>query len=256
MSLLIAREKSSHWYLPSGESYYECERADGKGMRAVTIRDARKVGALPSVTNVLSIINKPGLEAWKQEQAIISALTLPRIDGESVDDFARRVVRDMGEQSRMAAEFGSRIHAACEAYATNRTQPDDELKPYLSAWQQWFDNEIVEVIATEQVLVSVDIGFAGKADLIAKIRDLGMTAVVDFKTQNIKDGKPTMYDQWPMQLGAYAMAYAKPIDCGISVVINSAKPGPVFVEKWDLEKHYDAFLNALQLWGHLKNWDR
>ena len=86
--ILINREASSHWYLSSGEPYHEVVRADGNGMRPVTLRDARKVNALPSVTNILSVLAKPGLDAWKQEQAILAALTLPQQDGESLDAFA------------------------------------------------------------------------------------------------------------------------------------------------------------------------
>lgn len=56
--------------------------------------DARKVLALSSVTNVLGVLVKPGLDAWKIEQGIVSALTLPRHPGEELGDFAHRVVAD------------------------------------------------------------------------------------------------------------------------------------------------------------------
>ena len=101
---LIQRESPSHWYLPDGTPYHEVVRADGNGTRAVTLRDARKVNALPSVTNILGILAKPALDAWKQEQAILAALTLPKRDDEPLDAFARRVVDDMGEQVRAMAK--------------------------------------------------------------------------------------------------------------------------------------------------------
>jgi len=37
---------------------------------------------------VLGVIAKPALDAWKQEQAILAALTLPRNEGEPLDEFA------------------------------------------------------------------------------------------------------------------------------------------------------------------------
>jgi len=76
---LIGREKSSHWYLKSGEPYHQVLRADGKGLRDVTLKDAKKVGAMRSVTSVLRVVAKPGLESWKIEQGIMSALTLPSL---------------------------------------------------------------------------------------------------------------------------------------------------------------------------------
>ena len=56
--------------------------------RPTTLRDARKLGLLPSVTNILSILSKPELTSWLQEQAVMAALTLPRIAGETEDAFA------------------------------------------------------------------------------------------------------------------------------------------------------------------------
>ena len=96
--LIVPRESASHWYYPDGTPLHEVPRADGKGTRPTSLRDARKLGLFPSVTNVLSILAKPGLEAWKQEQAILAALTLPRTENEPLDEFARRVVADVGSQ--------------------------------------------------------------------------------------------------------------------------------------------------------------
>ena len=89
--ILIRRESASHWYLRDGTPFHETERADGKGLRSVTLRDARKVRAYPSVTNVLSILAKPGLDAWKIEQGILDLLTHVGDDalGKGVETFLR-----------------------------------------------------------------------------------------------------------------------------------------------------------------------
>src|SRR6476469_5111583 len=102
---LIDRQPASHWYLRDGQPFHEIAKKDGSGKRAATLADARKVGALPSVTNVLGVLAKPGLDAWKIEQGIVAALTLPRGNDEPLDAFARRVVVDMGEQVEKAADF-------------------------------------------------------------------------------------------------------------------------------------------------------
>ena len=126
---LIEREVASHWYLRDGQPFYEIARKDGAGNRPVTLADARKVRALPSVTNILGVLAKPGLDAWKIEQGIMAALTLPREANEPLDLFARRVVQDMGEQVERAADFGSAIHSACAPSAARTASVRKAITP-------------------------------------------------------------------------------------------------------------------------------
>ncbi len=68
---------NAHWYQRDGEPLHSVLSAKGEP-RPTTVRDARKLGLLPSVTNVLGVINKPELVEWKMTQAVLAALTLPR----------------------------------------------------------------------------------------------------------------------------------------------------------------------------------
>ena len=79
-----------------------------------TLADARKLLLGPSVTSVLSILPKPGLVNWKQEQLFYAALTLTREKEESDQQFYYRVVADSKEQARKAAEKGTAIHGAIQ----------------------------------------------------------------------------------------------------------------------------------------------
>src|SRR2546426_12684400 len=101
--ILIQRQAASYWYLRDGRPFHEIAKKDGSGNRPVTLADARKVLAVPSVTNVLGVLAKPSLEAWKIEQGILSALTLPRQHGEELGAVAHRVVAGIGEQVEKAA---------------------------------------------------------------------------------------------------------------------------------------------------------
>src|ERR1044072_9422305 len=160
--ILIQRQAASHWYLRDGRPFHEIAKRDGSGNRPVTIADARKVFAFPSVTNVLGVLAKPGLEAWKIEQGIVAALTLPRIADEPLDVFAHRVVQDMGEQVEKAADFGTAIHAACDVYALNKEMPEDPaLVPYLESWRHWFDANVERIDSIETVVVHHEYGYAG-----------------------------------------------------------------------------------------------
>ena len=53
-----------HWYDREGKPQHFVPSKNGK-LRASTLRDARKHGWMPSVTSVLDIMAKPGLDQWK-----------------------------------------------------------------------------------------------------------------------------------------------------------------------------------------------
>lgn len=263
--MLIERQAPSHWYLRNGQPFHEVEKKDGTGKRPVTLADARKVLALPSVTNVLGIIAKPGLESWKVEQGIMAALTLPRQADEPLDAFARRVVADMSAQVEKAAEFGTAIHGACELYAAEKVLPEDPaLAPFLEGWRAWFDTQVERVECLERVVVSGALGYAGRVDMIAKLRGIGW-AVVDFKTQKVRrgprgEGRPAFYESWPLQLAAYRQAWletsGKEVAALASVVIDSSAPGPVHVRVWEEPvEQFELFCLALELWKAVKGYD-
>ena len=77
---MIKPEQSSHWYTK-----------DGKPAYGANMTQARKEGLLPSVTSILQIIGKPGLDAWKMNELISVAAECPRGCGESVEDWGRHV---------------------------------------------------------------------------------------------------------------------------------------------------------------------
>jgi hypothetical protein len=266
--LIVPRESASHWYFPDGTPLHEVPRADGKGSRPTSLRDARKLGLFPSVTNVLSILAKPGLDAWKQEQAILAALTLPRSEEETLDDFAKRVLVDMTSEVGRAADLGSAVHAAIEGYAQGRWLPEDKgVARLFEPARQWFDKEVTQVHSVEIATANLEWGYAGRVDLVATLRSTGRPTVIDFKTQKTrrdKDGsfKPILHDTWPLQLEAYRMALASRdkglADAAIaSVVIGSTDPVPVVVKVWDdadKDGYFRAFLAARDLWVWQKNY--
>jgi len=265
---IVPRESASHWYFPDGTPLHEVPRADGKGTRSTSLRDARKLGPFTSVTNVLGVIAKPGLDAWKQEQAILAALTLPRNEGETIDDFAKRVITDMTSEVGRAADLGSAVHAAIEGYAQGRWLPENkEVARLFEPARQWFDAEVTQVHSVEIATAHLEWGYAGRVDLVATLKSTGRPTVIDFKTQKTrrdKSGafKPIIHDTWPLQLEAYRMALASR-DKGLqdaaiaSVVIGSTEPVPVVTQVWDdADKpgFFRAFLAARDLWVWQKNY--
>lgn len=242
---LVKPDASSHWYTPAGEPAYDAD-----------LRRARKEGLLPSVTGIIAESAKPALTAWLQNQAVLSALTLPRIENEPLDAFAKRAVADASTQSKKAAEFGTRVHAGCEFVALNGYLSVDfaDVAAQVGHFTTWFNDNITEVVAVEKIVVHPGLGYAGKTDLIAVHKEYGL-CVIDIKTQGIKEGKKaTFYPEWLWQLRAYGEAYDRntpALPNLISLVINSNKPEPVDDRVWPVEEHrvaWDAFLACLTLW--------
>src|SRR5215472_7381204 len=171
---------STHWYQRDGAPLHSVPSLKGEP-RPTTLRDARKLGLLPSVTNVLGVIAKPELVEWKMTQAVLAALTLPRNEGEELGVFAKRVVEDAQSQVRGAAEFGSAFHAGAEHVAkTLEVDPTGPFAAWLNRHRDWFQANCVRMVWTERVLVNLELGFAGTADLLVEHQAHGLT-LVDYK---------------------------------------------------------------------------
>ena len=85
--------ESGHWYTKDGEPMYEIVGSNGK-IRATTLRDAKKIGLVPSVTTIIGQLNKPALIGWAQKQVLLSALTLPRLPNEDEESYIERILQD------------------------------------------------------------------------------------------------------------------------------------------------------------------
>jgi hypothetical protein len=262
MSALVSVKGSAHWYYPNGNPCYEQPMATKPGkMRGTTLADARKLGLLPSVTTIIGLLAKPFLTAWQVEQAVLAAITIPRIDGESQDDLARRIVTDAEAQVEEARKFGSLLHDSCEAYLTLKREPTDPLVlPMWEPFRNWWDENVEEVYYCETPVVGP--GYAGRVDAKAKLKGIG-TAIIDFKGRKFdKSGKAGVYDEDCMQLAAYRYADSliRPkADACVSILINNVPGAPpaMHVNVWspdDCDRNLAAFLNLQKVWCLLKNY--
>ena len=218
----------------------------------------RKLGLLPSVTNILSVIAKPELTSWLQEQAVLAAITLPRLPGETEDAFARRVVEDSLTTRDGAAEFGTAFHAGAERVA-NTLEVDREhpATKWLSHYRVWFQSNVQAVRWTERVLVNPEWCYAGTADLLIDHAVHGLT-LVDLKTMKIRPGaKAAPYKNWCYQLAAYRRALGQSVKC-MNLIVNSTEPSVPIEHVWpddQIESGWKAFLAAHQLWVVEKSYD-
>lgn len=248
---------AAHWYQPDGTPLHTVLSTKGEP-RPTTLRDARKLGLLPSVTNILGVIAKPELTAWLQEQAVMAALTLPRNPGESEDDFARRVVADSQTTRDSAADFGTAFHHGAERIAqTLEVDQMEVISPWLNCYRDWFQENVLSCRWTEQRAVSLEFGYAGTADLLIEHRLHGL-CLVDLKTIKVNPKYKTKpYSTWSYQLAAYRKALGVQARC-INLMVNSVEPSVPIEHVWgeaEMDAGLRAFLAARELWVIEKGYD-
>ena len=238
---MVHPSERGHFYDRDGNPVYEVPYADpSKGMRAVTLADARKLNLLPSVTTILQEAAKPGLERWKVTQGVLSALTLPKLANESLDDFAGRAIEDSREQAKKAAERGTAIHAAVQNhYQGGKTE---------EAMRSYVEGAVERINAAFGATGWLPEGtiarkeYAGKRDLRAP----GVT--LDLKTTLFSDAtKRLAWDEHCIQLAAYR----EPQDRCANVFISVNNPGLVHIHEWkeaELERGWKMFQALLDYW--------
>jgi hypothetical protein len=247
---VLIKDQSSeqgHWYDKNGSPAYQIIGANGK-QRNTTLRDAKKLGLLPSVTTVIGVAAKPGLDRWKQEQAILAALTLPRLEGEEESEWLSRVLSDSKAQGKDAAQRGTDIHAIIESFF------DGILLESVPEYCRNIENALQASFGARLWIPeksgSHELGFGGKVDLHTKGDKVkGIPGVVvDFKTKEVPLEKVVPYDEHIMQMAAYrellGMADAR---CGIVFVnglTNEVKLCEITEE--ELQKGLKCFFHLLR----------
>lgn len=233
--------ESLHWYAPDGSPAYEVEAVKG-GMRPTTLRDARKMGLVPSVTSIIRCAAAPGLEYWKIKQAVMAALTYPGMKGDDGD--IALVIADSKAQAKKAAERGTAIHAAIQGHYEGQP-PSEEFWPHVKCAQETVNEWIQDHWQTERSFCH-RYGFGGKVDLSCS------KAVLDFKTKEFgPDDKLDTWDEHAMQLAAYRVGLGIPdARCAI-VYVSASDPGIARLIEIDAEKlsnGWQMFQGLLAYW--------
>ena len=242
MAILVGKPRSSggHWYTPEGRAAHTQIGKNGLE-RNTSLRDARKLKLIPSVTTILQVFAKPGLERWKQNEMAKVAFDLPRIDGEDADQFALRVRLKQEEPVEKAADFGTEIHDAIEKYFEGDPVPD-HLLGYVTPAFEWKQEKMLKFIEREKKLVNLDHGFAGTVDIICT-GPQGQKGCVDWKTRKTYWGEDAL-------LAGEVF--------GANCYISSTEEGRFVVCSYSPEELIEAwktFVSACEIWRSIKNYD-
>jgi len=253
-----------HWYDTNGKPQYEVRKKDG-GMRATTLRDARKYGWVPSVTSVMDIVGKPGLEAWKVNKAIESALTVTRLVTETDEELSKRILSHSKQESEQAAKRGVGIHSVLEEFFVGKCilyPLPKSMGAICNATKSILDTNCGEQDwVPEHSFCHKELGYGGKVDLYSS------QWVIDFKTKDsIEDKKQLAFDSMAHQLVGYERGlprhhsdtkFSGSIRRMANVFISADNPGHVIFHEWPQDKHelyWNVFTSALNLWKHMKNY--
>jgi hypothetical protein len=254
MKVSTYTSEAGHWYTRNGNPMYTIVGKNGKE-RNTTLRDARSLDLVPSVTTILNVAAKPGLEKWKMQQVLFASLTLPRRDGEAEESYLDRIMEDSREQGRAAADEGTKIHAAIQQH-----YEDKKGWPY-AEYVAGCDTEILRTFGEQNWVCEAsfahEAGFGGKCDMYARSEtDSKVGIILDIKTKEFDDPeKVEGYDEHLMQLAAYRMGFNMPSARCANVFVSRSVPGLTVIKEWspaDLVRGWKMFKALLDFW-QLKN---
>jgi hypothetical protein len=237
------------------------------------------VDPVPSITNILEIINKKAIGPWmakQQKMADIEAawklwgqllesikyclteeFPLPETTYDQFISLLDSMIgneKEGDKQKRAAAEIGTQAHAwiewRCRKEMGQSVGPEPSLSdPAMIAathFEDWKEDKKFKPVRSEQRVWSVTHLFAGTLDLLGEVE--GVLSLVDIKT-----GK-SVYDEAKLQVSAYASALdemgMEHVEQSVILRLPKITTDPEFeaVTVCDLDYHFEAFLHARQLW--------
>ena len=156
------------------------------------------------------------------------------------------------EVLKLAAERGTRVHAACAIYAKGLWAdcalcPGDE--PCFDSFLNWVDMAGVEFVSVEEEFTDSGLGYMGHPDAVVYIPgDQGLT-IIDYKTPM------SISRSWHPQIAAYAHLSRKhghDVRRGLAVRLRR-NGGPAIATEIDVDgEPWAAFLNALGAYRYFK----
>lgn len=244
---------AEHWYCgETGEPRYTVIGKNGKE-RNTTVRDARELNLVPSVTTINSMLSKSGLDTWKQTQVLYAAVEYPRWDGEDEKEWVSRILDLAKTKSREAAERGTNIHDILDSYFSCVYLP--EWPPYINRVQAHLDSTFGKRLWLSEKSFKHPEGYGGKCDLYSKPDPINNLPgiVIDFKTTEKTPGELTPYYEYTLQLAAYREALAPGAICANVFVNGETNEVAIKIhQEQDLKDGYEAFLSLLKVFK-LKN---
>ena len=239
--------EAGHWYTRKGDPMYTVIGKTTGKPRNTTLKDAKELNLVPSVTTINNVLAKPTLTAWLQQQAILAALTLPREDGEPESVWLKRVLQDSKQQGRDAADLGTQIHAAVQSFYEGRKE--SRFPHHVESCKNVIQARFGDLKWICEKSFAHELGFGGKCDML---NTDGEGIVLDIKTKDFSDlSKPLWYKENLLQLAAYREGLGYPGARCANVFVSRTNPDLAVVHEWaedDLKRGWKMFQKILEYW--------
>ncbi len=197
----------------------EVEVSYRQGKHTYTVRDPKNGvdGLVPSVTQILSVLDKSGpLVGWATRCGANYIRSRFKANEEwwpsqaEIDELAEGVRSAHRKVSKAARDIGSEAHDWVASYLAAQAGDEDipvlpEDLPVLNccrAAKAWLDSVKLRPIAIEEIVYSRRHGYIGTADAAGGLVEIeGRPAIIDWKSSK------GLYNEYRFQLAAYKCAY-------------------------------------------------
>ena len=248
---------SSHWYSFTDGQWLPLYTPE----KNYTLREARKDQAagkvvVPSVTTVLKVLAKPGLDRWKAEQVALACWEQGSPDKwDHKEHYVEQAIETASNASKGAMDLGSAIHQAIEDCLAGRDYRAD-LQIYVAPVMAKRAEMGIRWSEVEQCVGSLKYGYSGRCD---DNSDDTMT-IRDYKSRKSKGKKVPVYETDFFQTASYGFAkwgndfFKK----GSAEVwgISTSEPGLLTVTTKtgpELVEDFDCFLSMNKIWQKQNN---
>ncbi len=243
-----------HYYTANGESKHEIVGKNGR-KRPTTIRDARKLGLVPSVTTIMDVQAKPALISWLQNQLLEAAIKFPFNANEDDEGYWKKtIVRLSKEVGETAAKRGNSIHDSMETYF--KTGSMDHNRKFTEQSIRYIHEIFPSYNWIAEASFAHKEGFGGRVDLYGYDVD-GNNVIIDFKTKDKSEIESMVqYDDHKIQLAAYQEGLQLPSNTrrfNLFISVHEDTPGLFsLIECMQFDKFRNLFYALLNLW-QIKN---
>jgi hypothetical protein len=261
---------SEHWYTVDGKAAHSQptkSKTAKNPNRPTTIKDAKALKLLPSVTSILKLIHNEPLQRWKYRKVVEACFNKPAVGDEELDGYTDFILNKAFDEADEAAQLGVKIHNCIETLLKGEdTAFEKSIIDYAESAINKVESLGIEVVESEFVTTNRHYGYAGTTDLAFKANER-LTGILDFKSKRTKNDEPVVPSfGHAAQNAAYYASYWKEqwLEFGFSravcynIYISTTEPGRIDVVKYDqqtLEKEFEMFEHALGIWRYKNAYD-
>lgn len=268
----VFASEQGHWYERDGTPRYEvpCKSRPGE-MRNTTIKDARQLDLVPSVSGILKVMGKGDqLVNWCKKQVADTAFDVGASGNEeSRDEWCAYILKVAEERMSAQREKGSRDHGIVEEYFRQLSYLQREVRglnatplvislPVKAVLAAFRDLRIAGQPIDSEKSFACDLDYGGKIDVSGISDGLNTDGlwIVDFKfvdrlekkkdyVEKVAQGAAYLYGKW----GDRGLAYGRFANIFVETTDYNYE-----VREWthdEIQHGWEVFAACLRLWKTL-----